>query len=620
MRSSRTSNGGHRGAIRLGPGTLYEAIQRLEDGGLIEESARLRDAEPANGQEAQRRYYQLTERGWTSLRDELQQSGALVDAGESQSAAQEGPRVMRLYEALLWCYPAGFRRRYRAELLATFESVRSEPQHRGVGGTAAFWIHIVRDVMASAGRQRTRQVRERLREATGGGAPAPPQHPKRSEMDTLIQDARYALRQFVRRPAFAAVAVLSLALAIGGNAAIYGLLDGFVFHPFPYPEPDRLVSVGVTFPKLSSDIDVCRSAVAGRIRRHSQEPQLLAHRRVRSRQSQRLRRRRAGTRVHGAPARRSVSGHRDDAGARPRLHARRAGSERTAGRDHQPPALAEPIRRRSGHPEPSDPHRRPSASIVGVMPPGLVLIGTDLWIPWGGDPPRCRATFVSSRSWRASRRARRSPQANAELATIAGAVEQAERPRFAEYEGWRLHGHAVGRGAPAGRPRRCVHPARRRRTRPADRLRQPHQPVAGAIDDAASRAGGAAGARRGALADRASSADRERACCRSPAGWAAWRSPTSALKGSSAHHSRAVPDARLERRPQRARALWSLALAIVAGLLVGFLPALQATRTDPHDSLKGRARRVLRAAGGCGRRSSSRRSRCRSCCSSAPAC
>ena len=38
---------------------------------------------------------------------------------------------MRLYEALLWCYPAGFRRRYRAELLATFESVRSEPQHHG---------------------------------------------------------------------------------------------------------------------------------------------------------------------------------------------------------------------------------------------------------------------------------------------------------------------------------------------------------------------------------------------------------------------------------------------------------------------------------------------------------
>ena len=72
-------------------------------------------------------------------------------------------------------------------------------------------------------------------------------------METLFQDLRYALRQFVRRPGFTAIAVLSLALAIGGNSLIFGLLDGFVFHPFPYPEPDRLVAVGVTFPKVSSE-------------------------------------------------------------------------------------------------------------------------------------------------------------------------------------------------------------------------------------------------------------------------------------------------------------------------------------------------------------------------------
>ena len=73
------------GAIRLGPGTLYEAIQRLEDGGLIEESAAPREAE-----EAQRRYYQLTERGWTSLRDELQQLGALVDEARANPRLKKG--------------------------------------------------------------------------------------------------------------------------------------------------------------------------------------------------------------------------------------------------------------------------------------------------------------------------------------------------------------------------------------------------------------------------------------------------------------------------------------------------------------------------------------------------
>ena len=64
-------------------------------------------------------------------------------------------------------------------------------------------------------------------------------------MDTLFQDLRYALRQFVRRPGFTAIAVVSLGLAIGGNSLIYGMLDGFVFRPFPYPQPDRLVAVGV---------------------------------------------------------------------------------------------------------------------------------------------------------------------------------------------------------------------------------------------------------------------------------------------------------------------------------------------------------------------------------------
>ena len=59
-------------------------------------------------------------------------------------------------------------------------------------------------------------------------------------MDTFREDVRAALRQFVRRPAFTAIAVLSLGLAIGANGAIYGTLDG-LFHPFPYPDPDRLV-------------------------------------------------------------------------------------------------------------------------------------------------------------------------------------------------------------------------------------------------------------------------------------------------------------------------------------------------------------------------------------------
>ena len=45
-------------------------------------------------------------------------------------------------------------------------------------------------------------------------------------MDTIFQDVWYSLRQFGRRPGFAAVAVLSLGMAIGANSLIYGLVEG----------------------------------------------------------------------------------------------------------------------------------------------------------------------------------------------------------------------------------------------------------------------------------------------------------------------------------------------------------------------------------------------------------
>ena len=65
------------GDIRLGPGTLYEAIQRLEDADYIEETAAA-DA-PENGQAAQRRYYRLTPAGWSVLRTEMRQLARIVD-------------------------------------------------------------------------------------------------------------------------------------------------------------------------------------------------------------------------------------------------------------------------------------------------------------------------------------------------------------------------------------------------------------------------------------------------------------------------------------------------------------------------------------------------------------
>ena len=75
------------GDLQLGPGTLYEAIQRLEDSGLIAEAA---GRDPGNGQEAQRRYYTLTDRGWNTLRTEVRQLGLVVDQARAHARLRKG--------------------------------------------------------------------------------------------------------------------------------------------------------------------------------------------------------------------------------------------------------------------------------------------------------------------------------------------------------------------------------------------------------------------------------------------------------------------------------------------------------------------------------------------------
>ena len=152
------------------------------------------------------------------------------------------------YRFFLFVYPPAFRAEFGADIVQLFrDRLRAHPHGRG-----RFLLVALRDLLTEGVRERAHAAWHKWNHRVGSPRNHSNNHQRRQSsrrattMETFLQDIRYGFRSLRREPAIILVAVVSLALGIGANAAIFSAVDVFMLRPLPLPNADRLHQVYTT--------------------------------------------------------------------------------------------------------------------------------------------------------------------------------------------------------------------------------------------------------------------------------------------------------------------------------------------------------------------------------------